>query len=331
MKELFRSANDAQKGDWSVVVAHLQCMQRIPDPKMDDLTVEMLGRNEGPHRSYMLFLAAVRKIRAAKPFFLKDICAESIWERRASAQGLAGIMSVEDLPVLFDLYPGKNSDVQASITDAVRDIARQEIDSENAGRILIEKLSRFDNAAQRPIWLSALAATGSRSALNFFDAHWNNSDEATQDQILESLGTWRDETAADLLIKAAKSSSSEKLQTRAIRGLLRIVRQMDVNPGQRFLWAKQVEPLIRQDAEKKLFVEAVGRLGGADAFKTVLPYRDNPGCADEANAALFNLAKKLDYRQSDVFDVLKDIEQKSSDESLKQNIRDLLQGIVVGR
>ncbi len=331
MKELFRSADAAQKGDWSVVVAHLGCMQKIPDPKFDDLVVEMLGRNEGPHRSYMLFLAAERKIAAARPFFLKDICSNNIWERRASVRGFIETSSVEDLPLLFDLYPDKSADVQQSISEAVREIARLEIDSENAGRILVEKMPRYADSRQRAIWLAALAATGSRVALDFFAQRWPEADETVQSQILEALGAWRDESAADLLIQAAKSSANEKLQTRAVRGLLRIVRQMDVDPNRRFQWAKAIEPTIRQDAEKLLFVEALGRLGTQGAFQTVLTYRANSACADAANEALFAISKKLDYRNPEVFNVLKDIEKTTSNGELKQNISDLLKGIVVSR
>ena len=90
------------------------------------------------------------------------------------------------------------------------------------------------------------------------DAHSTNAE--TQDAAMRALGNWPSVKAAPLLLDLAKNLDSDKLKSRALRGYIRLARQMDLSPDRRLAMCEEALRTARRDDEKKLVLAVLVRI-----------------------------------------------------------------------
>ena len=76
--------------------------------------------------------------------------------------------------------------------------------------------------------LELIGQVGGREALMIVAAHARDAEPEIQDAATRALGNWMSVDAAPVLLDLAKTLSDAKLKTRALRGYLRIARQLDL-------------------------------------------------------------------------------------------------------
>jgi hypothetical protein len=113
--------------------------------------------------------------------------------------------------------------------------------------------------------LRILGAMGGTAALDTI-ARAAKSDEAElQDVGTRVLGEWMTADAAPQLYEIA--DSDHRYKTRALRGYLRIARQLDIPDAERFEMCRKALAIAERAEERSLALEAMKRCPSADSIK----------------------------------------------------------------
>ena len=107
------------------------------------------------------------------------------------------------------------------------------------------------------------------------------------------LGEWPDTDAAPVLLAVLQSDANERFKIRALRGYIRIVRQMDTSNEHRFNMCMQALALATRDEEKSLLVDALGRITIPASLEKLSEFIDQPTFAEQASLMAINVGKAL--------------------------------------
>lgn len=331
---LFKSAAIAAKSKipWDVVVQHLICLGKIEDPKLDALVVKMLEKKEGFLRSFMLNLAADRRLRAALPIFLEEIStSKDKWDRIAAVSGCVKTMNTTEIPKLLTLLKDKPKENQESIREVILSLVRDTNNREQAAQVL-EKIIPTADKENKAVLYRALTYTRSAIALKLFrEIIIKENDVNLQDEVLKALGEWPEYNAAPILLEAAQVIKTDRLQIRAVRAYIRIIRQMQLGGEHRVLLAQTILPHIKRADEMQLLLAAVGRSDSKKAIEFVKSYLDKPEFKETVCLSLFEICKQLNISEPEVIETLKHVEKITANKKLKEEINDLIKGLVVLR
>jgi hypothetical protein len=113
--------------------------------------------------------------------------------------------------------------------------------------------------------LRILGAMGGPTALKTIAAAARGEDEELQDVGTRVLGEWMTADAAPHLYKIASSDNAYK--TRALRGYLRIARQLDIPDSQRLDMCRKALAIAERADERSLALEAMKRCPSAESIK----------------------------------------------------------------
>jgi hypothetical protein len=150
-------------------------------------------------------------------------------------------------------------------------------------------------------------------------------DETTQDVATRVLGQWLSPDAAPALLKIARISQQAKFRIRALRGAIRILRQMDVPPDSRLALCREAMELADRDEERILVLEALGRVPSRQALAVVVPYLDTASLTAAAGSAAVSIGENLVLAEpSAVATAMQKVLQKSTHGDLVRRARELL-------
>jgi hypothetical protein len=113
--------------------------------------------------------------------------------------------------------------------------------------------------------LRILGAMGGQRALETIAAAAQGDDQELQDAGTRVLGEWMTADAAPHLYKIASSDNAYK--TRALRGYLRIARQLDIPDAQRLDMCRKALAIAERTDERSLALEAMKRCPSAESIK----------------------------------------------------------------
>jgi hypothetical protein len=120
-------------------------------------------------------------------------------------------------------------------------------------------------AATKARLLRILGAMGGPKALETIAAAVKSDDAELQDVGTRVLGEWMTADAATPLFEIA--SSDHRYKTRALRGYLRIARQLDLPDAARLDMCRKALAIAERDEERALALEAMKRCPSAESIK----------------------------------------------------------------
>ena len=114
-----------------------------------------------------------------------------------------------------------------------------------------------------------------------------------QDASTRLLGKWMTPDAGPVLVELASSLPSGKYQTRAVRGVIRIARQMVVPDNDRAELCRQALKTAEDPADRKAVLEFIPRYPSPAMLTVAREAEKLPGLEAEAKAAAAAIEQKL--------------------------------------
>ncbi len=111
------------------------------------------------------------------------------------------------------------------------------------------------------------------------------------------LGEWLSADAAPALLEIVKSDPDAKYQIRALRGYIRIARQLRLAPETRLAMFRTAMELAKRNDEKKIALEILPRIPSAATLDLAVSYVRTPSLKDPAADASVKIAAKLVGRE----------------------------------
>lgn len=249
-------------------------------PKADANVLPALVRTIGDRR-----IAAVAEL---KP--LVNHASDAV--RTATVAALGSVVDLPNLGILIDqvVKPSVAGDVGRK---AILEASIRMPDREACAEKLAAAIESAPAEAKVTL-LDVVGEVGGTRALAAVAAAAKSSDPALQDASTRLLGKWMTPDAAPVLLELSKSFTDGKFQTRAIRGYIRIARQMAVPDAERAEICRNAIKVAKDPADQKAVLEILPRYPSPAMLAVAKEAATMPGLEAEAAAAAATIEQKLE-------------------------------------
>jgi HEAT repeat protein len=235
---------------------------------VDGVLTTRLDQASSHERIVLLDLLGQRGVAAATAAVVVKLVGDPADELRlAAVRALGRVGSTEQFPVLLGcLQAAKAPQETAVVQDAMRALSSRATEPNAYAGKLRDCLPQASLTSHCFV-LELIGQVGGREAQTIVAAHARDARPEMQDAATRALGNWMSVDAAPVLLDLAKTLRDAKLKTRALRGYLRIARQLDLPIDRRLEMCEEAFALAERDEEKRLGAETadaiVQRAGSA--------------------------------------------------------------------
>lgn len=283
----------AAQADAEIAAAARTTLVELADPQVDAAVAERLGTATGTPQRILMQVAGDRQIAAAVPALLTATSSPDERTRLAAIAALGRTGGPQQLPVLTGrLVAPANEQELSVVQEALQAACRRSTNQEACAEALVRCLPQTPRQT-RLFLFELLGSLGGSRALEAVLAAASDGDEATQDIATRVLGQWSSPDAAPALLNLARTSSQSKFRIRALRGAIRILRQMDLPPDSRLAMCREAMELGDRDEERVLVLEALGRVPSREALNLVVRYLDKAELKAAAGSAVVSIGEKI--------------------------------------
>jgi hypothetical protein len=241
----------------------------------------------------LIAAAGQRRIAAAVPALLAAAQDADEATRCCTLTALGQTVALDNLSVLIAgvVQPGKAQEgaaARAALSAACLRMPDREA--------CAEKLAAAMASASMPAkcrLLEVLGAMGGARALTAVAAAARDPSAELQDAACRLLGEWMTADASADLLALAKTMPSEKLKIRALRGYLRLARQLNLPPDQRMAMYREALSLAQRDEEKRLAVDVLQRIPTKASLALALGHLRDPAVSEAAGVVIVAISRKL--------------------------------------
>ena len=233
----------------------LLALAGFPSEAASSIAVELLGSTDDDARSRGIELAGRRRVEEAAP---------QLWRlaETGSAEAtlaLGSTIPAGDFPRLLQMAVGGSADSEmtAAAREAVR-IACFRLPQQPCVESLAAAAAGADDEASAFL-IDQLASVGGEDALRRIAEAAQSDRDALQDAATRVLGEWLSADAAPTLYQLAQSLEEERYQIRALRGYIRIARQLDMPLEARMEVCRNALMLAERADEQQLVLEVLRR------------------------------------------------------------------------
>jgi hypothetical protein len=213
--------------------------------------------------------------------------------RAATLTALGRTVPAERLSILIEQvrFPFRNTDLPAAVAALKMAVVRMP-DREACASELTSAMDRSsgDRAA---FLLEAIGSVGGAKALETIAQAAQGRDAELQNIATRLLGEWMTIDAAPVVFELAKSLPENKFQVRVVRAYLRMARQFNMSPDERDEMCRLAQEICKQPAEKKLWLEILGRYPTPESLRLAATARQDAEVGAEATTAVLAIAQKL--------------------------------------
>ena len=145
--------------------------------------------------------------------------------------------------------------------------------------------------------LGLLGKLSGQNALETVAADVKSSNPAIKDAATRVLGEWPDAEAAPLLLEIVRNDANAKYQIRALRGYIRIARQLQLPAEAKLTMFHTAMDVAKRTDEKRLALDILSRIPSAATLQLAASYVGQSALRDSAAAAAVKIAGKLVGRE----------------------------------
>ncbi len=281
----------AQLGDATVVpvllAAATQPNEQLADEARSTLAVldsgeinaaivNLLRSDDVGTRRMAIDVAAQRKIASAAPALLELANSTDATIRLAATKALGATAQLENLSELIALAINTKDPEASSVIQSALKSACVRMPQEECAEKLASAMADVPTAA-KVLLLEQLTSVGGATALETVVAAAKSNDDALQDAATRLLGTWLSADAAPALFDLAKALPEGKYKIRALRGYVRIARQLNMAPAERIAVCRNTLAVAKRSEDRGLVLEVVRRYPtpeGLDLAASLLSDKD---------------------------------------------------------
>jgi len=172
--------------------------------------------------------------------------------------------TMEDIRFLLAGLKVATSNVQqqTALREALITLCRKAADRENAVALFAVEM-KTANSETGSFYLDCLFQLGGEKAAECIASAAMGTDDALTDKATQLLGRWTTSEVAPFLIDIAEKHPNERYQSRALRGYLRVIRQMGLPVEQKVQMAEKALSVAKTDADKEQAKEVLERFQAA--------------------------------------------------------------------
>ena len=284
---------DAALGEGPAARTAQDRLRELSGKEIDAAIVARLAGASGPGKAVLLELVAARRIAAAADAVNAALADADANVRTAAIGALGQLIELKDLQLLVGrALAGSNPAETAAAQTALKRAALRMADREACAAALAENL-KGGSAESQVNLLELLGKLGGQKALATVVAQTRSGDAALKDASTRVLGAWVNADAAPALLEIAKADDDGKYRIRALRGYLRIARQLQLPPDTRLAMFKTAMETAQRDEEKQLALDVLTRIPSVATLELAAAHLAQPALKESAATAAVKIAPKV--------------------------------------
>ena len=255
----------AADSDEQIAGAARSTLAVLKSDEINAAITKMLASDDAKTLGLAIEMAAGRKIASAAPALLKLAGNPNATTRAAAIGALGSTAQLADLPEFIDLAISTLGSDDFATAESALKAACVRMPQQPCAEKLAAAISSASTDA-RVFLLGQLTSLGGPTALETVVAAAKSNDDALQDAATRLLGKWQTADAAPAMLDLAKTLKSDKYQIRALRGYVRIARQLNMTPEQRMAVCRNTLSIAKRSDDKMLIFEVVKRYPTPDGL-----------------------------------------------------------------
>ena len=277
---------------------------RLPGRVVDDAICGRLISADAKAKVVILELIGARQIVAAEPAVRQAMSDNNQAVCLAAVAAMGQLIEVKDLDLLIDMALWQQGNMSPPVkNDAARtalETAAKRMGDRDACAAKLAEHLKGASAWKQSYLFELLAKVSGPKALAAVVAGAKSSDPATKDAATRVLGEWLNTDAAPALLEIAKNDSETKYQIRALRGYIRIARQLEIpwwiqtNAEEtKLAMYDKAMTVARRNDEKRLALDILTRIPSATTLDRAAARVGDPALRDAAADATVKIAGQL--------------------------------------
>lgn len=316
----------AAGGNEAFAACAADALSRMQTEGLEARIVERLKQTKGKACIPLVDVCSQRKMAEATPALLPLLNDPEYHVRLATLKALGNTVSGETIDVLIDRLMNPASKIEFdTVNGSLQTVCHRTVDPDAvAGKLA----ARYDGAPveTKVVLLGLYGALGGKAAIDAVRKALADPAEAIQDRASQVLGNWPDPDAASVLLELLKNPDVRKFHNRALRGYIRIVRQMDTSNERRFDMCMQALALAERDEEKLLLVDALGRINILKSLEKLTEFFETPAFSDQAFRSAISVGRAIQTQQREMTaKAMQRIIELSPDADLKRQATEILE------
>ncbi|MDR0667851.1 MAG: DUF1080 domain-containing protein [Prevotellaceae bacterium] len=239
----------------------------------------------------ILELLAARKADKQAPAVFEQLNAPEPEVRFAAYAALKEVVSVKDLPFLYEQLEKSDPSAAPALQQAIV-AALQELPGEKQFENISSQLHKTD---KQPLYYPLLAASGDSRALEWITNRFESGTAPEQDAAFQALLDWPDIQVAGQLQTICMDAAAATRFDRALQRYIQLASDPALTGENRRIFLNNALEIAKTDAQKN---EILNHLGQTNSYLGLLragDYLDQPALRQQAANAVMNIA--LDNKQ----------------------------------
>jgi len=279
--------------DEDIATAAKKVLVAMPGDDVDAAVVKAVEESEGAILALAVKAAGQRRIMAASAALKEASDSSDETIELAAVEALGKTVGLDDLPGLVSLLIDASTDQQKSVAQqAIKDTVIRMPD-ENACAAKIASCMDAAPTEVKVFLMERLMDIGGDAALKKIVALARSNDDAMQDAATRLLGSWFSADAAPELFELAKDLQENKYKIRALRGYIRIARQLNPSAEDRMTICRNTLAIAERADEKKLVLEVLGRFPSAASIAIAASAAGDADIGADACATAIAIGEKI--------------------------------------
>lgn len=315
----------AADDDEDISAAAKKVLVMMPGDDVDAAVVAAVADSQGEALAVAIDAAGERRIMAASAALQKAAKSPNTEIQLAALEALGKTVGLGELPGLIDrLINAKNDEEKAVAEQAVKDTVIRMPDEDACAAKIAECMADAP-AAVKVFLMERLLDISGQTALKTVVAEARSDDEAMKDNATRILGSWVSADAAPELLELAKDLKENKYKIRALRGYIRIARQLNPSEEDRMKICANTLAVAERVDEKKLVLEVLGRYPSAAALAIAVSAADDAEIREESCQRALAIAERiLDSNKAAVAEAMPKIIEKTKSAGRAAKAKELL-------
>ncbi len=291
---------------------------------IEEKTLKLVESEALPQQLEGLKLAGECRLSSLTPTVLQLVNHANRGVKQAAIEALGGTTSSQDLPKLIALAV-KNPDDETASNALKAACARLPL--EETAQTLAQAM---DGASieQQQLILNQLAAIGGETALKTVVQAARSNEDALQNTATDLLGKWVTIDVAPPLLDLAQSLENRKYKIRALRGYIRVARQLNMTPAERLEVCRNTLANAERNDEKKLVFEVLRRYPTPEAVNFTINLLKEKDLNVAASATIVSWAERGTPIENTLLrDALQQVITTTDNAGLKQRAEQQLERI----
>lgn len=284
---------DAALGDGPAAATAREGLKTMSTDVADAAIYARMADADAKALAVLFELAGARRMTMATHKIYESLASSDQEVKLAAVAALGQLIPLTDLELLTSrALSGDNTPMTAAAQAALQTAALRMADREATAAKLAACLGGASAEGQTYV-LELLGKVSGPTALEAVVAAARSSDAGLKEAATKVLGEWPNPEAAEALLELAKTDPENKYRVRALRGYIRIARQLQLPDATKLAMFHAAMQASTRDADKQVALDILSRIPSAKTLQLAVTYLDQAGLKTHAADAAVKIAARL--------------------------------------